>query len=64
MKQKIVIDTNILFAALRVKNSKVRSHLLNQAYEFYAPKYLFVEIFKHKERIEDRPYQQGIQQFF
>ena len=47
----IIIDTNIVFASLRSKSSSLRDKITNEAYHFYAPKFLFVEIFKHKERI-------------
>lgn len=47
----IVVDTNILFAALRAENSKIRETLERQDLNFYAPNFLAVEIFKHKERI-------------
>jgi predicted nucleic acid-binding protein len=49
--KKVIIDTNILFAALRGRNRKLRTILSNKQYQFYAPHHLFVEIFKHKERI-------------
>jgi predicted nucleic acid-binding protein len=47
----IVIDTNIVFKALRLKNSFIRDILNQEFYHFYAPKFLLVEIFKHKEKI-------------
>jgi predicted nucleic acid-binding protein len=47
----IIVDTNIIFSALRSKNSKLRSILLNPEYTFYAPNFIIVEIFKHKEKI-------------
>lgn len=47
----IVVDTNILFASLRAKNTKIRQILERQDLNFYAPNFLAVEIFKHKERI-------------
>ncbi len=47
----LVVDTNIVFASLRIKNSLTRERLTNRSYTFYAPKFLFIEIFKHKERI-------------
>lgn len=47
----IVVDTNIVFKALRLPYSHFRE-MLNQAdCHFYAPKFLLVEIFKHKEKI-------------
>ncbi len=50
-KKIIVIDTNIVFKALRLKNSFIREILSKEFYHFYAPKFLLVEIFKHKEKI-------------
>lgn len=47
----IVLDTNIIFSTLRSKNSSIRNWLADKRYTFYAPKFLFVELFKHKERI-------------
>ena len=49
--EKIVLDTNLLFAALRSGNADFRAKLFSEEYTFYAPKYIIVEIFKHKERI-------------
>jgi len=50
-KQAVIIDTNIVFKALRLKNSAIRDVLTNTQYQFYAPKFLIVEIFKHKEKL-------------
>ncbi len=48
----IVVDTNILFSALRSKDSVLRSTLLNSKDKrFFAPNFLFSEIFKHKEKL-------------
>lgn len=49
--RKIVVDTNILFSSLRAKNSRLRRILEREDCRFYAPNFLMVEIFKHKERI-------------
>jgi predicted nucleic acid-binding protein len=49
--RKVIVDTNILFSALRSKNSKLRIILEKADLHFYAPNFLMVEIFKHKERI-------------
>ncbi len=49
--RRIVIDTNILFSTLRAKNSRLRLILERTDCRFYAPNFLMVEIFKHKERI-------------
>ena len=51
MKSPVVIDTNILFSALRSANRKTRRTLYRDDVEFFAPKFIIVEIFEHKERI-------------
>ena len=51
MKAPIVVDTNILFAALRSANRQTRRTLYQDDIEFFAPKFIIVEIFEHKERI-------------
>jgi len=50
----VIVDTNILFASLRSKNSIFRKILLNREFTFYSPNFLVVEIFKHKERILEK----------
>ena len=47
----IIVDTNILFAAMRSANSRIREVLERPDLKFYAPNFLVVEIFKHKEKI-------------
>ena len=47
----IIVDTNIIFAALRSKNAAYRKQLLSSEHSYYCPNFLIVEIFKHKERI-------------
>lgn len=50
---KLIVDSNIIFSALLNVNSKIGQILLtgNDVYDFYAPRYLRDEIWKHKERI-------------
>jgi putative PIN family toxin of toxin-antitoxin system len=48
---KIVADANILFSAFLSRNSKYRDLLFDETYEFYSPNFVFLEIFKHKEKI-------------
>ena len=48
---KVVIDANIIFSALLSKNSRYRELLFDEKYELYSPNYVFLEIFKHKEKI-------------
>jgi predicted nucleic acid-binding protein len=49
---KLVIDTNIIFSALLKKESKIKKFILDPANELYTCNFLFVEIFKYKEKIE------------
>lgn len=49
--KNVVVDTNILFSSLLAKNSKIREILERKDLRFYAPNFLMVEIFKHKDRI-------------
>ncbi len=51
MKQSVVIDTNIIFLALRGKGIRLRTLLDDPNCRFYAPNFLIAEIFRHKERI-------------
>lgn len=52
MNPCVVVDTNILFAALVGAKSHIREFLFTErALDFSCPRFLFVELFKHKERI-------------
>ena len=42
---------NVVFKALRLKYSSIREVLSQEDIVFYAPKFLIVEVFKHKEKI-------------
>lgn len=48
---KVVVDANILFSAFLSGNSKYRDLLFDEIYQFYSPNFVFLEIFKHKEKI-------------
>ncbi len=48
---KVVVDTNIIFSILLSHSSKLRDMLWNRKYTFYSSNFVFVEIFKHKEKI-------------
>ena len=50
---KIVVDANILFAAL-IKDSKTSSLFLVDDLEFFAPDFLFVEYEKYKDVILEK----------
>jgi predicted nucleic acid-binding protein len=52
MNPSVVVDTNILFAALVASRSRIREFLFTEKeVDFSCPRFLFVELFKHKERI-------------
>ena len=52
MNPRIVVDTNILFSALVSRRSRIREILLMEAgLSFCCPRFIFSELFKHKERI-------------
>ena len=48
---RLVVDTNIIFSALLKKNSKALEIIMRDDVEIFIPKFLVIEIFKHKERI-------------
>lgn len=48
---KVIIDSNLIFAALRTKHNYVRETLEREDLLFYAPNFLIVEIFKYKQLI-------------
>lgn len=47
----IVVDANIIFSALLSPSSKFLSTLLDDKKIFIAPQYLFLKLFKHKEKL-------------
>lgn len=48
---KVVVDTNILFSAMLSSGSHLRQTLFRQDLEFFAPNFIFLELFKHKEKL-------------
>ena len=48
---KIIVDTNILFSAMLSNRSPSRQIMLQQELEFFAPNFIFLELFKHKEKL-------------
>ncbi|MHC4103358.1 MAG: PIN domain-containing protein [Planctomycetota bacterium] len=49
----VIVDTNILFSALLGKSKKFRDVLLTEkSTTFYSCKFVIVELFKHKEKIQ------------
>lgn len=49
--ETVVVDTNIVFSAIHATNSLIRQRLLTLNKHFVTCNFLFIEIFKHKERI-------------
>lgn len=52
--KRVIIDANIVFAAIRSHDSPTRRKLLLSPHQFYSPNFLIGEIFKHKERIQQK----------
>lgn len=48
---RVVVDTNILMNCLISLRNEERESLLNSEIEFIAPNFLFVELFRHKEKL-------------
>ncbi len=52
MNPPVIVDTNILFSALVSRRSRIREVLLVEGgLSFCCPRFIFSELFKHKERI-------------
>jgi predicted nucleic acid-binding protein len=49
--QKVVLDTNLLFSSLLCQNERRREVLFSKELQFYCLNYVFVELFKHKEKV-------------
>jgi predicted nucleic acid-binding protein len=48
---RLVVDANIIFSALLKKESNVLDIIMSDRVEIFIPKFLIIEIFKHKEKI-------------
>lgn len=48
---KIIVDTNIIFSSLLTKDNDSKYFLTSTDHEIYSCHYLFIEIFKHKDKI-------------
>lgn len=48
---KVIVDTGIVFSSLLSQSAEQRKTLFNKEYKFYSPNFVFLEIFKHKEKI-------------
>jgi predicted nucleic acid-binding protein len=53
MSEIIVVDTNIIVSTLIYNNQKTRRILSNSDFEFVAPKFIIVELFKHSPKIQE-----------
>lgn len=52
MSRRVVVDANRIFSELIATNQRLRrAFSAGPETEFYCPKYVVVELFKHKERI-------------
>jgi len=49
---KIVLDSNIVFSALLSSDNKFKYLIYNKQFNLFSCNFLFVEIFKHKVKIE------------
>ncbi len=49
--KKIIIDSNIIFSALKGTESRTRNKILNSDNQYFTPNFLIVEIFKYKDLI-------------
>ncbi|MDD4983642.1 MAG: PIN domain-containing protein [Candidatus ainarchaeum sp.] len=47
----LVIDTNILISALISSNGKIRELIFSDKFKLFAPEYVFLEIYEHKQEI-------------
>ena len=48
---KVVVDTNIIFSSLLRQHERRRKFLCTRTFQFYSPNYVFVELFKHKDKL-------------
>lgn len=50
---KVVVDSNIVFSALLRSPNRYCDTIFLSGDEFFTPKFMFVELFKYKERIRN-----------
>lgn len=48
---KVIVDTNIIFSSLLNQRSLLSDTLFRDDLDFIMPKYAYIELFKHKEKI-------------
>ncbi len=53
MKNKIVVDANIIFSAMLKRNNRFLEILYDDRNEYYSPNFIIVELFKNKEKIKN-----------
>ncbi|WP_194972801.1 PIN domain-containing protein [Aquiflexum lacus] len=46
-----VVDTNIILSALISKSSGIREKLFDETMNYFAPNYIIIELYKHKEKL-------------
>ena len=52
MNSPVIVDTSVIYAALLSRHSRLRQPLLSEnRLKLFIPRFVFVELFKHKERI-------------
>lgn len=51
-ESKLVIDTSIFFSILLSRDGGIRRQILTERHRtYYSPRFVLVELFKHKERV-------------
>lgn len=48
---RVVVDTNIIFSLLLSGTGKFHNIIFSEELELVAPNFIFIELFKHKEKI-------------
>src|ERR1035437_9497317 len=51
---KIIVDSNIIFSALLSESNVCQFILYSDNFDFYSCNFMFLEIFKHKEKLQER----------
>lgn len=46
-----VVDTNIILSALMSKSSGIREKLFDETMNYFAPNFIIIELYKHKEKL-------------
>ncbi len=56
IKPPVIVDTNILFSALLSNRSQFADILLTSENKFFVCELVLVELFKHKENYQTKPF--------